>query len=259
MRSTSPVSLFLSLLVLAALPAGASGTAPNPSIDGPAPGIPPVATGILRTIATDGDRSKVGPYHWALWETRSGESTRILEERYTDPSGALIAVGRNELQGEQVREYLIDQKQIGQRGRITVAGDRVHFQWDENGKSRTATEKLTGNFVTPVTLALYAQKHWSEILAGKSVQVRFAVLPRVETVGFFLQRLEAAKDAAAGSPVEVRMRASSPLIALFAPSFRFVFSADSKDVLKYEGISVPKFRKGDSWKDLELHAVYRKN
>jgi hypothetical protein len=102
------------------------------------------------------------------------------------------------------------------------------------------------------TLVGYIYHRLEMLRAGQVLGVRFAVLERLETIGFEL-------DVVAGNPgqTRVRMKPSSMwLAALIAPVY-FTFDAATGHLVRLEGRVPSKVREGDHWADFDARVEYR--
>jgi len=102
------------------------------------------------------------------------------------------------------------------------------------------------------------QAHWPEILAGKTVSFRYASWERMETVGFDIKKSKELRESGEDL-VQVKMSASSFVIAALVNPLFFTFSSDGKFLRKMSGRVAPKKKVGESWKDLDADVVYHEN
>ena len=85
---------------------------------------------------------------------------------------------------------------------------------------------------------------------GDSVNFRFAVISRLETVGFVLQKVSSSDTL-----VRIRMKASSAFIALMVDPIYLTFSAD-RSLVSLEGRVPTKLKKWNGWTDLDAFVEY---
>ena len=147
--------------------------------------------------------------------------------------------------------YTLYANQLGQTGTIRVSGDEVVFRVHENGAERTATERVDAPVVAGPTLVGYIFEHLEPLARGETVEVRMAVLDRLETIGFELE----AVDAPAGQ-TRIRMSPSSFLIGLAVAPIDFTYDAQTGSLLRLRGRVPTKVREGDHWADFDARVDY---
>jgi len=170
-----------------------------------------------------------------------------------DPSGAtVVAEAASHTADYALRDYTLLQDQRGQSGTIRVDGDQVRFEHFDGTKHRSSVERWQGTVVTGPTLVGYVVRHLEELRAGKALRVRFAVLERLETIGFELR-------AAPAQPGQTRvvMTPSSFLVGLLVDPVSFTFETATAKLVRLEGRVPPKVRSGDRWRDLDARVEYR--
>lgn len=177
--------------------------------------------------------------------------------QFTDLSGQAVVTESSERQGFKIKRYEVDHRQTGRKGAIIVEGDQVVFQYEENGKKKSPEkEKLVDNFVVGQTLAPYVASRWQELLAGKTVDIRFGVWDRQETVGFSLFKVGQEK-LEGRDVVLLKFKPTSFVIAALVDPVIFKFSTDGKELVGMVGRVSPKQKIGDKWKDLDAEVIYK--
>lgn len=190
----------------------------------------------------------------------------VYERRVDDRGGAPIAthITRNS-KGEVVyadsarhttdyrlTDYTLHGNQMGQSGRVHVDKDQVSFQLTgPDGEHRNVETQSLPVVVGP-TLVGYIFRNLPALVAGKKLPVRFAVLDRLETIGFDLQAVEAQPG-----QTRIRMKASSFLIArLITPTY-FTFETATGKLVRIEGRVPPKVQEGERLRDLDARVEYQ--
>lgn len=242
----TPVALF------AVLAAGCSGI---PIVPGAGPlAVSPDVTARGDTVyfgssfALTGDaRSPAFVYERRVAETEGAlVSTHVTRDR----DGAL-AIADSAVHGPDytLRDYTLHTNQLGQTGAVHVGADAVTFELGGARKVEPATLPV----VVGPTLVGFIFKRLDRLRAGETLGVRFAVLDRLETLGFALT--------AVPSPVEgqtrVKMSASSFVIALAVAPVFFTFENEGGKLVRIEGRVPPKVRTGGRWADFDARVEYR--
>jgi hypothetical protein len=179
------------------------------------------------------------------------------EAQFVDLAGQVVVMETSERQGTNLKRYEMDHKQTGRKGSIVVEGKKVVFNYEDNGKKKDAeTEDLKENFVVGHTLVSYIGNHWAEIMDGKSVDIRFGVWDRQETVGFSLAKVGQEK-LEGKEAILLKFKATNFVIAALVDPVIFKFSSDGKELLGMVGRVPPKRKEGGKWKDLDAEVLYQ--
>lgn len=179
------------------------------------------------------------------------------EAQFVDPSGQVAVVETSERQGTILKHYEVDHKQTGRKGSIVVNGQKVIFNFEDDGKKKSEeTEDLKDNFVVGHTLTAYVGSHWKEIMDGKTVDIRFGVWDRQETVGFSLFKVGQEKLDGKDT-ILLKFKPTSFVIAALVDPIIFKFSTDGKELMGMVGRVAPKRKDGSKWKDLDAEVIYK--
>ncbi len=186
------------------------------------------------------------------------EGMQKQEAQFVDLNGQILVIETAERQGTKPKTYTMDHRQTGRKGSIVVDGQKVIFNYEENGKKKGPEEEdLKENFVVGPTLVPYISSHWKELMDGKSVDIRFGVWDRQETVGFSLSKV--GQEKLDGKDVVLlKFKPTSFVIAALVDPLIFKVSTDGKDLLSLIGRVMPKRKDGNKWKDLDAEVMYKK-
>jgi hypothetical protein len=191
-----------------------------------------------------------------VYERTVAERDGLLESTHVtrDPSGATaIHESATHSADYALVTYTLHANQLGQTGTIRVDGERVSFERvDAAGRRRTRDERVAAPVVVGPTLVGHIARNLAALRSGRVLPVRFAVLDRLETLGFELEAVEF-------GPVQtrVRMRPSSLLLRLFVDPIDFTFDTAAAKLVHLEGRVPPKVRDGEGWRDLDARVEYR--
>lgn len=151
-----------------------------------------------------------------------------------------------------LREFTEYQFQLGEVGRLFVRDGVAEFHLTHGSTERVATERIDLPVVVGPTLYGFVELHRAELLAGQRVPFRFAVLSRLETIGFELTLV----DARAANQLRICMKATSPLIGLLVDPLYITYERDGQ-LVALDGRVPTKVRQGDEWADFDAHVEYR--
>ncbi|KYG61156.1 hypothetical protein AZI85_09395 [Bdellovibrio bacteriovorus] len=178
------------------------------------------------------------------------------EAVYKDLTGKTVVREQGVIQGAQVKSYEIERPQTSEKGKFTVAGDKIHFEYTgANGKKKTADEKLKGLLLSTANFNAVVKENWDVLSSGKELDVRFAVWDRLETVGFTLKKM-GDTDKGGEKWMELRMKPTSFVIAALVDPVYLWYSHESKKLMVMKGRVAPKIESRGQWKDLDAEVVY---
>ena len=186
-----------------------------------------------------------------VYERRVAEvDGRLVSTHLTrDPAGALVFAD-SAVHGPDytLLDYTLHTNQFGQTGSVHVGATEVTFQLGEQRK----VEKPTLPVVVGPTLVGFIFKRLDRLRAGETLGVRFAVLDRLETLGFELVAVPSADG-----QTRVKMSPSSFLIGLAVDPVFFTFETEGETLTRIEGRVPPKVRVVDTWRDFDARVEYR--
>jgi hypothetical protein len=191
--------------------------------------------------------------------TRSGNQINVVRD-FTYPDGKLAARERLTYEGDKFVSLQVEDLQINGKGSATVTHENgkpiISFEYTKDGKRKSDHEPFTSETVVNDMIHPFLVAHWNELMNGKAVKCRYMAIARAETVGFeFVKQRETTVQ---GMPVViVKMSASSMIIAALVNPLMFTIEKNGQHrVLDYDGLTTPKIKKGEKFKDLEAVTVF---
>ncbi len=178
---------------------------------------------------------------------------RVSTSFSRDGAGALAMIESAEQDEDfRLRKYTLYQKQLGRAGSIAVDGDTVRFLLITGDEESRDEETVSDPVVSGPTLFGHIYRNWDALMGGAEPTVRFAVLERLETIGFTLR-----KDASAPGQVSIRMAAASPIIALGVDPIFITFDATTKRLVRLRGRVPPKVEVNGELEAFDARVEYR--
>ena len=170
---------------------------------------------------------------------------------FRSPEGGLAVEERVQYLKDRSQKFELKHQQIGADGFYEVRGDKVFFSYTENGKTRTAEERYTDEFIGTDEVILRIRQNWDALLGGKELRFRLAVLPRRETIGFKVYRVDdTLRDGQ--KLVTLKMKPTSFLIAaLVNPLYFYAEPFGEYRILEVDGRVTPMRKVGSKFKDLD--------
>jgi hypothetical protein len=171
-----------------------------------------------------------------------------------DPQGSIVlAEEATHSDAYRLTRYELFTNQLGQRGTISMDGGDVHFRLLDGEREQSAVEHHPSlPVVVGPTLVGHIVKQLPALRAGETNAVRFAVLDRLETLGFELDCVEAQ-----AGQTRVRMRPSSVLLRLAVAPIYFTFRTSDDQLLRLEGRVPTKLPTARGLKDFDARVEYR--
>lgn len=207
-------------------------------------------------IYKDHNKPETLQFHFVREITQAvdGNTQRLVTYSYPDGVVAVIEKLTFDRRGELL-SLEVEQKQLGEKGRITLAADRIDFSYVKAGRERTAKEKRVGNFVVGGTVATFLERRWDNLLAGEILQTRYGVVDRLETVGFEFEKVREEKFEGQ-DVIVVRMKPTNFIIAALVDPVYFSFAKNTKSLRRIQGRVVPKLKKGNQLVDFDGDFVF---
>lgn len=209
-------------------------------------------------------------YTATLFEQKSEKKTKIytlevkdtnpeageFESTYKDPEGNVVVAEKATVKGSELVKFEIEHKQLNQKGMIEIKDGKAFFtKTSADGKSSTKDEKIGKTFVTSSNFRKFVQDNWAAMKEGKTVEFRYGVWDRQETVGFEIFK-DGTEKIGEEEALVIKMKPSSFLISALVKPIFFKFNADGSKLLELNGRVAPKKKDGSSWKDLDAEVVY---
>lgn len=180
-----------------------------------------------------------------------------VQTTYKDLQGNVVVQETSVLKGSELVRTEIDHRQLGQKGIVEVKDGKAYFtKVDKDGKSTTKEEKLGKTFVVSANFQKFVRDNWEAISGGKTVEFRYGVWDRQETVGFEVFKI-GEEMIGEQKALALKMKPSSFLIAALVKPIIFKFAADGSKLLEMNGRVAPKRQEGNSWKDLDCEVTYQ--
>jgi hypothetical protein len=169
-----------------------------------------------------------------------------------DPAGkAVVIQSATHTTTYELSDAELIQRQTGLAGAVRVSGNQVVFTLDHDGIVSTAHENVDSPVVAGASMFGYIVTHWDELRSGATLPIRFAVIERMETIGFLLDRVPSRPGR-----TTIRMRASSPLLRLIVAPTYFQFDTEQKRILEYTGRVPPMVKVANRLQPLDARVNY---
>ncbi|HAR44000.1 MAG TPA: hypothetical protein DCS07_15425 [Bdellovibrionales bacterium] len=148
-----------------------------------------------------------------------------------------------------------DCRNIGESGALKTGNGVVEFLYTREGKSETSSEKLPEHLLVGPWIVNYLHSQWEKLLKGDSLEVRFAVLDRKDTVGFSL--FKHGEEVVHGrAAVVVKMKPTSFFISSVVKPMYFYFDKVTREMFYMKGRAAPKAKIDGKWQDIESESFY---
>ncbi len=168
------------------------------------------------------------------------------------PDGVVMSISSKYTADYAMLEHSQIDRQTGTVGRARML-DAHHLELErtQGDRVRRRVEAVDAPIVTGTTLFGWTIAHWDELVAGRTLEVRFVAVDDLRTYAFELQL--ATTDA---STTVISMRAKQAIVRAALPPMRLVFDTATRKVLRYEGRVPPKIAKGHALRPLDARVDY---
>ncbi|MCE3010384.1 MAG: hypothetical protein LW875_07215 [Proteobacteria bacterium] len=196
-------------------------------------------------------------YTFQLTNTAEGDLLKSVAQ-YKALDGSVVVEERATLKAanSELVRLEVDQNQIGAKAVIQVEGDKILFTKTQDGKEKKSDEKKGSTLVVASNFHAFVKSQWSQIMAGKTIDFRYGVWSRLETVGFEVSKVGTEKIGA-DEAVVIRMKPSSFIIAALVKPLTFKWAADGSRILQMNGRVPPMQKVGSEFKDLDAEVMYK--
>jgi len=174
----------------------------------------------------------------------------IVTRKFLDLKGDLAVETIAVLKDNHLIKSTTNQSQTGERGRIWVEGKELKFEYEKDGKTKHASEKVEEPLVGSDQIVPHLRGYWKELMEHKTLEIRFPVWHRLETVGFKFF-LDSEKSVRGINCYVIKMKPQSFIIAALVDPLYFYFSKENNELVRLEGRTDPKILKGKKWADLD--------
>jgi hypothetical protein len=212
------------------------------------------------------DKSEGSPLF--LQTTEHSKAPDGLEKTVTtikDAEGNVAIYEEAEFRGDNLVSQYVRQLQTKESYRADVKDGVVTFlRFKIEGSSETSTGKPKSEpqsknqdepFITGPVFENFLNRHWSELLDGKTIDVRLGVLEVAESVGFKFWIPKPPKGTS-GDPVQVLMKPSNLFISLALDTIEIDVDPSSHHIIRYVGRTPLVAMKNGKNKPLDGNVVY---
>ncbi|MCB0355792.1 MAG: hypothetical protein KDD40_02235 [Bdellovibrionales bacterium] len=180
------------------------------------------------------------------------DNKEFLSLVFKEPNGTLAVTEEAYFTDDQLTKYSVTYHRRNEKGLIEVKNGKVYFTYTKDGKTKTNDEKWVDNFIVGLSTNKFILKNWDALLDGKTLNVRFGVDYRRDTVGFNLFRTkETSLDI-----MTIKMKPSSFIISALVDPVYMDYDVKTKKLIAFRGRVRPKQNVNGKWKDLDGETVY---
>lgn len=171
------------------------------------------------------DKTKpIYKYERKIWE--DGDHSKAIA-KYTDLEGKVLYEENYTFKGTQILSYNYDQKQVGDLGVAEFNGSKISMKFTEEGKTKTKELEDKGILILPMLIASVLHEHWDQILAGDSVDTRYPLVERLDTVGFsFKKKKELTYNGI--EAIQIQMKPTSFIIASIVDPIMMIYEKNGE-------------------------------
>jgi hypothetical protein len=206
-------------------------------------------------VGADCPQVSFGRFH-AVSEKQSEPNSYYHRSTFADAQGIQVIEETWEKDQKMIKGK-IENKQTKTVDQLEVKDGRVYYQSTlADGTIKKSDDSLDDNLVMPSTLMSYIRPRFDDLLAGKSFQVKMAVLDRRESFTFNVKKVKDGKTLAGDPMVVLEMTAASIFIKAFVNAIRFHINSRTGELVAFEGRSALKQNVNGKLKDIDVQNFY---
>jgi hypothetical protein len=257
-------NLILCLSLILVTPAIAKPTWPPPAkakaaevlleIDGkvyPKEGFPESCKSLFK-----GEKCAVEPYGRYHNEAVKQDDLIYSKASFIGPDGPQVIEESWEKDGK-VRRAVIDNHVLHKKSELEVKDGRAYYKvTDQDGNVKTSDDEAEAYLVVPSTIMAYVRPHFGELMAGKEVKLKVAVLDRRESFTFYMKKVREEKAADGETIMVLEMTPSSLIVKAFVDKMLFYVRPKTGEMFAFEGKSALKRKEGEKYKDMVVNTSY---
>jgi hypothetical protein len=185
------------------------------------------------------------------------KSEKKIKGIFKDLDGNILVIETATIQDGKTINAKVDHIQTKESGTISVSDGKIYFEKKVGTDIEKDTEDYTPNFTVGMSSMSFIKKNWSTLIKGDTVESRFGVWYRKDTVGFDLFKTR--EFVLNGEKVvEIKMSASSFIIRAIVDPIYFVLNKNSLELKTVKGRISPKLLKNGKLTDLDAYIEYSK-
>jgi hypothetical protein len=186
----------------------------------------------------------------------AGDDLRLVSAHITrSMEGEVVIVEAAHSHSQyDLHSFSMVNQQLKMAGQAVLSKDgrQIDYWLDDNGVISTSTESVSSPVVTGPTLFGFILRRWENIVSGNKLPVRMIVMKAKTSYGFEIEA-----EAEANGQRGFSIRASNLLVRMAVPTFRVVFEASSRRLIRYEGLVPPMAQIDGKFKDLNARVDYQ--
>lgn len=187
-----------------------------------------------RAVAPHSMKFLYGERHWLKYDT-AGLAERVV--LYTCADGRPFARKTLLYQNPTVPYFVFEDESNGMREgvRLESGERRMFFKANERDIERAAALPAIEGLVADAGFDEFVRLHWDSLLRGETASFPFLVPSRLESLNFQLTRVpRSQRDGQASETFRLKIKG---LLGLVAPAIDVTYTADSRLLKLYEGLS----------------------
>jgi hypothetical protein len=193
----------------------------------------------------------VEPLFWFERRAQSAGSQTVVDVWFRTHDGQIALHEKVIYEREKVIQYDSFEDQIDEHYAMRAAGGEVSFVITRGHNVTRSSDRWTNETRIIDEIPDYIRKHWSALLAGETLQIRFVVMFRGEIIPFRIYK-QATIDQDGTPAVVIRLRPSNWIIAKFVRPVDLLFRNDEpRTLVEMTGPLPVKIQRGSKWVDLD--------
>lgn len=170
------------------------------------------------------------------------EGPEVIEETWE--KGGLIKKGK------------LENRQLGVVGELEVIGGKIKLKRTKGTEIKTDEIDSEPNLVMPSTLMSYLRPRFDQILKGNEVQIKMAVLDRMDAFTFNIKKYKEWTSPDGEKMIGLKMIPNSIIVQVAVDPIYFHIKASTGELVAFEGRSSLRRKVKGDYKDLDVYTSY---
>jgi hypothetical protein len=156
-----------------------------------------------------------------------------------------------------VQRAVVQNNILGKKCELEVKdGKAIYKVTEKDGKVKTSEDDAESNLVVPSTIMSYVRPHFPDLMAGKEVKLKVAVLDRRESFTFYMKKLREEKSLDGKTIMVLEMTPGSIIVKAFVDKMLFYVRPEAGEMFAFEGKSALRRKEGEKYKDMLVNTAY---
>lgn len=157
-----------------------------------------------------------------------------------------------------VQKAIIENKILGKLMQVEVKNGKAYYQVTDlkTNAVKKSDDDAEENLVVPSTIMSYIRPYSDKIAKGEKIQLKIAVLERLESFTFNIKKIRDEKTLSGEDVQVLEMSPASIIVKAVVSPMYFHIKTKTGEMFAFEGESAVRRKVGDDWKKMQVFTAY---